>query len=169
MPYLTCLDLRYITILHLILIISQWMTPKLVGILIDRSTKFFKYKFRFKRNQITRGTYFLMATSSNTSINTSVISNDIVNNLTVDMKNNLNIESAIEPVVYLYKHMVLEKEKEDFTLCMLGRICCPVTISTSRVRNLVRDFWPMFKEVSIKKFGARVMFISIDFDPKLIL
>ncbi|KAI3959528.1 hypothetical protein MKX01_025044, partial [Papaver californicum] len=72
------------------------------------------------------------------------------------MKNNLNIESAIEPVVYLDKHMVLEKEREDYSVCLLGRIYCPVTISTSKVRKLVRDSWPMFKEVSIKKFGARL-------------
>lgn len=72
------------------------------------------------------------------------------------MKNNLNLESAIKPVVYLDKHMVREEEKEDFALCMMGRICCHVTISTSRVRNLVRDLWPIFKEVKIKKFGARL-------------
>ncbi|KAI3964764.1 hypothetical protein MKW92_012874, partial [Papaver armeniacum] len=70
------------------------------------------------------------------------------------MKNNLNLESTIEPIVYLDKHMVLEKEKEDYSLSMLGRICCPVTISTSRVKKLVRDTWPMFREVVIKKFGA---------------
>ncbi|KAI3875493.1 hypothetical protein MKX03_031348, partial [Papaver bracteatum] len=72
------------------------------------------------------------------------------------MKNNLNLESDIEPIVYLDKHMVLEKEKEDYSLCMLGRICCPITISTSRVKKLVRDTWPMFREVGIKKFGARL-------------
>ncbi|XP_026388225.1 uncharacterized protein LOC113283243 isoform X1 [Papaver somniferum] len=72
------------------------------------------------------------------------------------MKNNMNLESAIKPIVYLDKHMVLEKEKEDYSLCMLGRICCPFTISTSRVKKLVRDTWPMFREVGIKKFGARL-------------
>ncbi|KAI3947274.1 hypothetical protein MKW92_001426, partial [Papaver armeniacum] len=72
------------------------------------------------------------------------------------MKNNLNLESAIEPILYLDKHMVLEKEKEDYSLSMLGRICCPFTISTSRVKKLVRDTWPMFREVGIKKFGERL-------------
>ncbi|KAI3935712.1 hypothetical protein MKW98_022720, partial [Papaver atlanticum] len=72
------------------------------------------------------------------------------------MKNNLNLESAIEPIVYLDKHTVLEKEKKDYILSMLGRICCPFTISTSRVKKLVRDTLPMFREVGIKKFGARL-------------
>ncbi|KAI3964299.1 hypothetical protein MKW92_015809, partial [Papaver armeniacum] len=72
------------------------------------------------------------------------------------MKNNLNLESGIEPIVYLDKHMVLEKEKEDYTLSLLGRIWCPFTISTSRVKKLVRESWPMFREVDIKKFGARL-------------
>ncbi|KAI3866584.1 hypothetical protein MKX03_023796, partial [Papaver bracteatum] len=72
------------------------------------------------------------------------------------MKNNLNLESGIKSIVYLDKHMKLEKEKEDYSLSLLGRICCPFNISTSKVKKLVRDTWTMFREVGIKKFGARL-------------
>lgn len=159
MPLDTIIDFQAITKFHLILILFQWLCLNIVGIIVVWVTKIFKYKYQLKLKKTHNFPYLLMASSSDPLKNLNQISessSDIVETLTVNIKNNLNLESAIEPIVYLDKHMVLEKEKEDYSLSILGRICCLFTISTSRVKKLVRDTWLMSREVGIKKFRARL-------------